>query len=642
MTGDMNQIRAPKVKKRAGAIRPGTQRRIERSFYFVLAPLFLLGARLVYLQGMGGDEAVDFGREKRQIIEPRRADILAADGTALAVTLDEYAVCANPRAAVEKEKMARLVALAIGGDEQEYLAQLGKTERADGRKNFYVRLAKRVDEARVQKLKKLMRVPEGVAPDASKTEIKAALEKETAGAKKARREFWSALSFEASPRRTYPLGNFASQLIGFTAPGGKGVDGMERSFDQKLAGRAGEIVSPLDGQNRPIPGFVSTMTPAIEGRTVVTTIDTEIQSDADAALNAMVKKWRPNFAVAIVMKPDTGEVVAMSTAPSYNPNKLPTNVSQLATNRATQFYYEPGSTFKIITAAAAVENVPNWENKSYYVTGAEKVGSHVIHDWQWWSGKAEPQSRTLSSGIRDSSNITMWHFARQVGAPKLVDYADRFGVGKRIDSPGLRGPAGRVASLDERWSAEQLANFSFGQGMTMTPLHLAQMVGAIANDGIMMKPMLVKEVRDAGGKAVQKYAPVAMPRAIEPETARSVGTMMERVMSEGTARKAAFVPGYRTAGKTGSAQKAVKNSAGKYVYSSGHFISSLAGYIPAKNPKYVIVVVADEPRGSHWGSEVCGPPWAEIAGKAMLRLRLREGASAPAPDPTWLKLPQKK
>lgn len=614
--------------KKIGLIRPGTQRRIEKSFYFALMPLFFLGGRLVQLQAMGNSDGVDFGQEKRQIIEPRRADILAADGTALAVTLDEYAVCANPRAVKQKEKMAQLIAQAIGGDVSDYREQLGKTTRASGKPNYYVRLAKRVDEERVAKLKKLMRARE---------------ERETKDQKNARHAFWSAISFEPSPRRTYPLGNFASQLLGFTGPNGKGVDGLERSLNPSLGGVAGEVVAPVDGDGRPIPGFVKTMRPPIEGHTVVTTIDPEIQADADAAISAMVKKWRPNFAVAIVMRPQTGEVLAMSTAPSFDPNKLPTGknskgediIGQLATNRATKFSYEPGSTFKIITAAAAVENVPDWEHKSFYVTGAEKVGRHVIHDWQWWSGKAQPASKTLSDGIRDSSNITMWHFARRVGAEKMVHYAKQFDIGKPITAPGLRGPAG---TLHEKMdSKEQLANFSFGQGVVITPMHLARVVAAVANDGLLMEPMLVKEERDATGKVVKTYKPRAVRQAIAPETARAVQKMLGRVMSEGTARTAAFVPGYRTAGKTGSAQK----SDGPRGYSAGRFISSLAGYVPLKNPKYVIVVIADEPNGSHWGSEVCGPPWAEIAGKAMLHLRLRDGASAPAPDPRWLKLPPK-
>lgn len=642
MNADMTGAREAAKALKNGRTRKGTQRRIESSFYLALMPICLLAGRLVQLQALGNKDGVDFGAEKHTILKPRRADILAADGTAMAVTLDEYAVCANPRVVKRKPEMAQILTRVLGGDDNAYLAQLDKTERAGGKPNRYVRLAKRVDETRVQQLKLVMRMPLDAAIRGDKPQLdpvthKLIAEPQTKDENKARREFWSAISFEPSPRRTYPMGNFASQLIGFTAPDGRGVDGLERSFNGDLGGTPGEVVSPLDGEGRPISGFVRTMTPPQEGRTVVTTIDPEIQADADSAIQELVTKWKPNFAVAIVMRPQTGEVLAMASAPSFDLNNKPANVAELATNRATQFSYEPGSTFKIITASASVETVPDWATKHFYVTGEETVGKHKIHDWQWWSGKAQAADKTLSDGIRDSSNITMWHFAHLVGAPNMLHYAQQYGIGEAIDSPGLKGPAGILDEKTGNWSAEQLANFSFGQGLTMTPMHLAQIVSTVANNGLMMKPMIIRELRDAGGKVVRTYQPQTVRQVIKPETAHEVQKMMARVMSEGTARKAGFVPGYRTAGKTGSAQK----SDGPRGYSSGRFISSLAGFVPLNNPKYVVIVLADEPHGSHWGSEVCGPPWAKIAGKAMLHLRLREGASAPSPDPTWMKLPPK-
>jgi cell division protein FtsI/penicillin-binding protein 2 len=156
---------------------------------------------------------------------------------------------------------------------------------------------------------------------------------------------------------------------------------------------------------------------------------------------------------------------------------------------------------------------------------------------------------------------------------------------------------------------------------------------AIANDGVMMKPMLIKEVRDESGKVLERFLPKEMRRVVKPETARLVKSFMERVVNEGTARKYIFVPGYQTAGKTGSAQKAD----GPRGYMAGKFISSFLGMVPTKKPQFVILVMADEPHGSHWGSEVCGPAFNSIAQQAMLSLRLEQGASAPAPDPALMK-----
>ena len=611
----------------ANGLRRIVRQRIEVSCYAFVIPIALLAGRMVQLQAFAGARAEGAGAPlftKTQVLPARRAQILAADGTALAVTLNEYNVCANPRAlkAADKPRLARILAETIGGDESKYLQDLARTERVDGKPNRYVRLATRVDENRIDVLSKRMKPPE----------------KEGRRERVERKQFWSAVTLEASARRHYPLKAFAPQVIGFTGLSGRGRYGIERAWNDELAGRDGEIISQVDALERPVPGFVSSRTPPVAGRTVVTTLDPEIQAVVDSTLADLQTKFKPNFATAIVMRPATGEIVAMSTSLLFDPNVKPHNVAELVTNRCIDFSYEPGSTFKLITAAAAVESVPDWASRQIYVTGSEKVGRHTIHDWDWWSGKNKKGNKTLSEGIRDSSNITMWHFARDMGAPKLLEYAEDFGIGEKVDLGPIPAAKGTLPENEpEDWSRAQLANFSFGQGMALTPLQLVRAVGAIANEGVMMRPMLVKELRDEQGRAVKSFEPSAMRRVIEPQTAREVSKMMERVISEGTARKYVFVPGYRTAGKTGSAQKA--DGPRGYV---NKYISSLVGFVPAQKPEFVILVMADEPRGSHWGSEVCGPAFNEIANKAMLRLRLQQGASAPAPDPALMERPREK
>lgn len=603
------------------------RRRIEASCYAFVIPVALLAGRMVQLQAFAGARAEGAGEPlftKMQVLPARRAQILAADGTALAVTLNEYNVCANPRAvkAADKPRLARILAETIGGDESKYLQDLARTERADGKPNRYVRLATRVDENRIDVLSKRMKPPE----------------KEGRRERVERKQFWSAVTLEASARRHYPLKAFAPQVIGFTGLSGRGRYGIERAWNDELAGRDGEIISQVDALERPVPGFVSSRTPPVAGQTVVTTLDSEIQAVVDSTLADLQTKFKPNFATAIVMRPATGEIVAMSTSLLFDLNVKPHNVAELVTNRCIDFAYEPGSTFKLITAAAAVESVPDWASRQVYVSGSEKVGRYTIHDWDFWSGRNKVGLKTLSEGIRDSSNITMWHFARDMGAPKMLEYAEDFGIGEKVDLGPIPASKGTLPENEpEDWSRAQLANFSFGQGMALTPLQLVRAVGAIANEGVMMRPMLVKELRDEQGRAVKTFEPSAMRRVIEPQTAREVTKMMERVISEGTARKYVFVPGYRTAGKTGSAQKA--DGPRGYV---NKYISSLVGFVPAQKPEFVILVMADEPRGSHWGSEVCGPAFNEIANKAMLRLRLQQGANAPAPDPALMERPREK
>lgn len=616
--------RAEKRQKELHEIPLGVRRRIEGSFYLFLLPLVCFAGRAVQLQAFARSQPegaqVDAVFTKTQTLPARRAQILAADGTALAVTLNEFNVCANPRAIKDKKKMARLLSETIGGSQDEYLAELNKTERVDGKPNFYVRLARRVDENRIDKLRARKGPQKG----------------ETRKARAIRKNFWEPITLEPTPRRHYPLGAFAPQLLGFTGVDGHGAEGLEKAWDEALAGKNGTRVSQVDSRQRPIPGFVAQWNPPTPGHAVVTTIDPAIQADADEVLNTLTKNFKPQFATAIVMRPKTGEIVAVSTSPSFDLNRKPKNVVDIASNKAFTYAYEPGSTFKIITAAAAVENVPNWQNLRFWIDGQEKIGRHLMHDWDFWSGKNKPQYKTLSDGIRDSSNITMWHFARLMGARKMHTVAERFGIAEPVDLGPVPTGRGILPKIEPVWGSAQLANISFGQGLTLTPLQLVRAVGAVANEGVMMEPRLVKELRDEQGRVVKTFAPKSIRRVIAPETAQAVTQMMVRVIKEGTARKYVWVPGYATAGKTGSAQK----SDGPRGYSASKFISSLVGFVPAHKPEFVILVMADEPRGSHWGSEVCGPAFNDLANKAMLHLRLQQGANAPAPDPSLMQRPE--
>ena len=604
-----------------------THGRIEFAFYGFGALFLCLAGRVAWMQlapNASATTLTDKTFEKNEILPARRGQILASDETALAVTIDEYTVAANPRAysTKEKDELARLVFEKIGGDQAEYRELLDKTERANGTPNHYVRLARHVDEERALKLRKLMKPKDG----------------ETRTQRTARKAFWANVQLEASPRRHYPLGAVAPQLIGFTTNSNLGVDGMERAWNETLSGEAGARESLVDARGRAVPGTIHTWKEATDGQTIVTTIDPKIQAVADQTMRATWEKYRPNFCVAVVMKPQTGEIVAVSTAPGFDINQRPQNMVDLATNRAFSFAYEPGSTWKIITAAAAVENVPDWESKKFWINGSIAAGKHTIHDWQFWSGKVKPESKGLSEGIRDSSNVAMFQFAQMMPRRVLRDYAAKFGVGETPDLPGFNVHPGYLPKNDPKeWSAAQYANFSFGQGMMLTPLQLAQIGSVVANGGTLMKPMLVKEVRDSRGKVIKTFQPqIKRAGVIRPETAREVTTMLRRVVSEGTARKFIFVPGYAAAGKTGSAQKAE----GRNGYSAGKFISSFVGFLPQDKPQYVVAIMADEPKSSHWGSETCGPAFTQIAEEAMVAMRLEQGADAPRPNPALMERPE--
>ncbi len=604
-----------------------THTRIEKGFYFFGVCFLVLGGKVALMQLIPKASATalsDQTFEKTQTLPARRGPILCEDETAMAVTVDEYTIAANPRAykPEQKDKLADILKKEIGVDRSLVRAALDEVTYPNGKKKYYVTLAKNVDEDRIQKLRKVMG-PQGDEKRAERT---------------ARKEFWANISLEASPRRHYPLGTFAPQLIGFTTNSGVGVDGMEKAWNETLGGKDGIRESLVDAQGRAVPGTMRNWREPVDGKTIITTIDSKIQEAADATMREVQEKYRPNFCVAVVMRPKTGEIVAISTTPGFDLNNRPKNIVDVATNRAFNFNYEPGSTWKIITASAVVENVPNWESKRFYNAGVIGAGKHTIHDWQFWSGKIQAGNRSFSDGVRDSSNVAMYHFAQMMPRQKLVDYARNFGVGEKPELAGFNVGGGYVPRNNPKeWSAAQYANFSFGQGMMITPLQLAQIGSVVANGGTLMKPMLVKEIRDSRGKTLQKFEPeVKRANVIKPETAREVTKMMRRVVAEGTARKYIFVPGYAAVGKTGSAQKA--DGPRGYV---GKFISSFVGFLPQEKPEYVIAVMADEPKSSHWGSETCGPAFTHIAEEAMMALRLEKGADAPKPNPALMTRPEK-
>ena len=603
-----------------------SQGRIGKVFYGLGFLFLVCGAKVAWMQTTSRASATtlsDSAFERAQLLPARRGQLLARDGTAMAVTIDEYTVAANPRgwSKEEKDHAAGILAQTLGADQSAIRAKLDEVNKPGGTKNFYVKLAEHVDEVRADKLRVLM------GPQKN----------ETRKERSARKNFWETLSLEASPRRHYPLGAFAPQLIGFTTNSGRGADGMEAAWQKTLGGESGQREALVDAQGRAVPGSVRVWKEPTDGKSIETTIDPKIQQAADQTLMAMVAKYHPNFCVAVVMKPDTGEIVAISTAPSFDLNRRPKNMVDVATNRAFSYAYEPGSTWKIITAAAAVETIPNWQSKSFFINGVASVGKHSIHDWQFWGGHVKPGMKGLSEGIRDSSNVCMWHFAQLMPRNTLPNYARKFGIGKKPELPGFNISGGYLPRNNAKeWSLAQWANFSFGQGMMITPLQLAQIGSVIANDGVMMKPMIIKSIRDSRGQVVKSFKPQVDHKVIEVSTARTVKTMLRRVVAEGTARKYIFIPGYAAAGKTGSAQKAV----GKTGYSAGKFISSFVGLIPMDKPKYVIAVMADEPHGSHWGSEVCGPAFTGIAQEAVTSMRLEEGSKAPAPDPNLMERPE--
>jgi cell division protein FtsI/penicillin-binding protein 2 len=568
-----------------------TRTRIECLCYVLLLFTGLLVARLVIFQVFQHHPS-SRSETKREIIVPRRAGIYTRDGVALAVSPQGTEICANPRAVLDKETAAARLAPALHLSYAELLDALNKTE-VGGRKNYFVRLQPVADAEMAKSVESItMQLAQ---------EGKAASEQ--------------AIYARPFNYREYPRGDFASQLIGFVDCDNKGVQGIEFSWNNMLSGKIGYREAEVDARGNPIPNGRSRFVAPVEGKHVVLTIDDQIQSYAEQAAQAAVDKYHPNWMTAIVMNPRTGEILAMATRPGFDPNNIrPDQLGHREINRAVSDPYEPGSTFKLVTASAALETLPAEKLMTRInCRGTLRVGKHTIRCWIFGKEGRGHGPQTLAEGIKNSCNIAMIGYARMIGKERLYRYAQLFGVGETTNVGCAREKTGVLPPL-ESWDQARLANIAFGQGLTLTPIQLLRIVATIANGGVMMQPFIVKEIRSIEGKTVTSFHPKVLRRVISEEAARRLTAMMEKVVTEGTGKLAA-VKGYRVAGKTGSAQKVVK---GRY----RAFVSSFVGFLPAEDPKIAIVVVADEPHESHWGSVVCGPVFAEIASKSMMRLQL--------------------
>jgi cell division protein FtsI (penicillin-binding protein 3) len=411
------------------------------------------------------------------------------------------------------------------------------------------------------------------------------------------------VDFLKEAKRFYPQREVGAQVIGFAGLDSQGLEGIELGYDEFLKGEPGYILIAKDALGRPISPEAPGVRQSQEGCELVLTLDRNIQYIAEKELKKAVQGASAKGGMAVVMNPKTGEILAMAGQPSFDPNRFTTYPAHLLKNRNITDAFEPGSTFKAFLLAAALEEgVTSPKDVFFCENGTYSVGGRVIHDthkYGWLS---------LSEIIKVSSNIGASKVGKKLGRGKYHHYLKSFGFGSKtgIDLPGeisgfLPGP--------QHWSEVGLANISFGQGVSLTALQLTNALSAIANGGALMRPYVVKAVLDHEGTVLKENRPKVIRQVISPETARTVGAILKTVTEEGGSGKAAGVPGYEVAGKTGTAQKALPNGKG---YSDKR-IGSFFGFAPAGNPQAVIAVIIDEPEGIRYGGVVAAPAFKAIA-----------------------------
>jgi len=438
------------------------------------------------------------------------------------------------------------------------------------------------------------------------------------------------IGLERETKRYYPGYKLAAQVIGFTEQDGiVGVEGIEVAQNKELTGRKGEIIAQVDAKGRVIPETRRVKKRAEPGNDIFLTIDRNLQHIAEKALEKTFKTYNAAGAVAIVMDPHTGEILALANCPRFDPNNRKGTDDSYWRNRAVRDVYEPGSTLKLVTVAAAVEEGVSPRQKVAVCTSSGlPVGNHRIRCALHRPYLAGHGSVDMYSIIRNSCNIGAASIAmHKLGAEKMYEYLGKFGL---LNKPGSGLPGEQILPLDkpDTWPTIKLANVGFGQGVAVTPLQMASAYSVIANGGVLMQPRIVKEIRSPDGSVIESFHPKTIRRVVSEQTAATVTDMLVGCVEEGTG-KPAKIEGYTVAGKTGSAEKAVPGQG----FNTGKYVASFMGFVPARNPRLVICVVVDEPKGSHWGATCAAPVFREIAEKAMIYLRV------PPDEPAKVKPP---
>jgi len=347
------------------------------------------------------------------------------------------------------------------------------------------------------------------------------------------------------------------------------------------------------------------------GQTVVLTIDQTIQYRTEQALGAAVERAHAKSGTAIVMDPQTGEILALANAPAFDPNQPPKGGAEDRVNGALQTTYEPGSTFKVVAYSAAIEQgLVKPEDKIDCQMGQITVAGRLIHDHHAFG------VLTVADALAQSSNVGAIKLGLLVGNESMYEYIRRLGFGARTGID-LKGESPGILRTLNRWQSSSIGSIAIGQEIAVTPLQMATAYCVIANDGMLVKPHLVRELRSPDGAVVFQAKPEAR-RVLKPETTAALRTMFEGVTLHGTARKAQL-EGYSAAGKTGTAQKIDPKTR---TYSTTKYIGSFVGFAPVKNPAVVIIVVIDEPMGSYHGGDIAAPVFQEIASQILPELSI--------------------
>jgi cell division protein FtsI (penicillin-binding protein 3) len=436
--------------------------------------------------------------------------------------------------------------------------------------------------------------------------------------------------------RFYPSRELAAHVLGFVGRDDRGLEGIERAHDQTLAGAPGLALVERDALGREVTGQPTILKAPTPGTGLVLTLDATIQYLAERELEAAWRATGAKAGMVLVMDPRTGELLALALRPTFNPNAYAQATAEQWRNRAVTDPFEPGSTFKAVLAAAALEEgVVRPDDRVYGEQGVITVANQAIRDWKKYGWL------TFREVLQFSSNVGAIKVGLQLGRERYYRHITDFGFGS-LTGVGLPGESRGQLRPPARWSGLSLASISIGQEISVTAVQLLAAFGAIANGGRLMQPHVVRAYLDDRGREVRRVEPRAVRQVISPETAATLTELLTAVVADGTGRKAR-IEGYPVAGKTGTAQKADPTTR---VYSRKPGVLSFIGFVPSNAPRLVILVLLDEPKTVVWGSEAAAPIFAAVAAPVLRHLDVppaaptlpvqlvRVAAPAAAPEPT--------
>ncbi len=554
---------------------------------FGLVGLFsVYSFRLIDLQIVQYEKFTTLAAEKhnhKQIIYARRGIIRDAHGEPLAENIPVKTVVADASHIRDPVAVATAIADQLEMDPRDLADKL----RQNGKGSKHIVLKAEIPEQTAEKIKESLRVAN-----------------------------LRGIYFDQDFVRVYPNGQMLSQVIGFVDHEHKGTMGIERTMQDFLQGADGFRYIETDRTGKELVPYRGQESLAKDGCDVKLTIDLSLQNILETELDAACAEFKPKNATAIMMRPQTGEILAMASRPTFDPNKPGEAVPDQEKNRSIVDMVEPGSTFKIVTTSAVLEEkLVTPDTTVYCENGHFQYAGRVLRD-------AHPMGvLTVHQVLMKSSNIGVAKLALQLGETKLYEYIRRYGFGEKTGIT-LSGEISGLVNPPHRWSKLDITRIPMGQSVAVTPLQMITAMSSIANGGKLMKPMIVSEIKDTSGRPVANFTPEMVRDVISGATAIKIVSALKDVVSkQGTAQKAE-VPGFRVAGKTGTAQKI--DPRGGYLV--GRYVTSFVGFMPADDPKFALLVLLDDPtmkEGAAFGGTVAGPIFARIATKAARYLDLR-------------------